>query len=436
MNFLILNQTIQRQHMRQANYMVIAGTLSACEFTRFTPLYSDRHRDVFFSQGSDGLDLIAMETQGISRSLTNLGIHGADATGYSDYSQGPSWTQRVMDEMKDMLLILNAEGRIAYSSLSCKLLTGHSVEQLTGQFISSFLHEHDKATFARELEEAIASGRPLRLHFRFGQPSSAFSILEAYGHPHIARQPVDLGNGKTGKRCDGVFLICRPYTTKTSQLLDSFLEHKMENIRLCQRIADLKREEEEDAKAIRLFSRQDSGDHQALAARQRRASVPSSESTLSHTNIHSSSAATEISGPQSDLVAIQPGADDMDSDSSSTDNVADKAPPAEEFTHIDGIEVITGLRYGDGERSQGLSTGDRRGRLVQYDIDITTASDQHNRSSQEHNRRKKVKAGYMCADCGTYDSPEWRKGPKGPKTLCNACGLRWSKKEKKRHRSS
>lgn len=33
---------------------------------------------------------------------------------------------------------------------------------------------------------------------------------------------------------------------------------------------------------------------------------------------------------------------------------------------------------------------------------------------------------------GTLDSPEWRKGPSGPKTLCNACGLRWAKKEKKK----
>jgi hypothetical protein len=33
---------------------------------------------------------------------------------------------------------------------------------------------------------------------------------------------------------------------------------------------------------------------------------------------------------------------------------------------------------------------------------------------------------------GTLDSPEWRKGPTGPKTLCNACGLRWAKKEKKK----
>ncbi|CAO3610342.1 unnamed protein product [Mucor hiemalis] len=49
-------------------------------------------------------------------------------------------------------------------------------------------------------------------------------------------------------------------------------------------------------------------------------------------------------------------------------------------------------------------------------------------------RRKKHKGAdeYVCADCGTTSSPEWRKGPHGPKTLCNACGLRWAKKNKKR----
>lgn len=38
----------------------------------------------------------------------------------------------------------------------------------------------------------------------------------------------------------------------------------------------------------------------------------------------------------------------------------------------------------------------------------------------------------FCHSAGTLESPEWRKGPNGPKTLCNACGLRWAKKEKKR----
>jgi len=38
---------------------------------------------------------------------------------------------------------------------------------------------------------------------------------------------------------------------------------------------------------------------------------------------------------------------------------------------------------------------------------------------------------FVCYTCGRTDSPEWRKGPTGPKTLCNACGLRWAKRIKK-----
>lgn len=40
-------------------------------------------------------------------------------------------------------------------------------------------------------------------------------------------------------------------------------------------------------------------------------------------------------------------------------------------------------------------------------------------------------SGHICAECHVVESPEWRKGPKGPKTLCNACGLRWAKKSRK-----
>ncbi|CEI97038.1 Putative GATA zinc finger domain-containing protein 14 [Rhizopus microsporus] len=38
-----------------------------------------------------------------------------------------------------------------------------------------------------------------------------------------------------------------------------------------------------------------------------------------------------------------------------------------------------------------------------------------------------VTATYKCQSCGTQSSPEWRRGPSGHKTLCNACGLRYSR---------
>lgn len=38
---------------------------------------------------------------------------------------------------------------------------------------------------------------------------------------------------------------------------------------------------------------------------------------------------------------------------------------------------------------------------------------------------------HLCVECGCTQSPEWRSGPTGKNTLCNACGLRHQKKEKK-----
>jgi len=34
-------------------------------------------------------------------------------------------------------------------------------------------------------------------------------------------------------------------------------------------------------------------------------------------------------------------------------------------------------------------------------------------------------AGKVCANCRTQKTPLWRNGPLGPKTLCNACGVRY-----------
>ncbi|KAL0090851.1 GATA-type zinc finger transcription factor [Phycomyces blakesleeanus] len=42
----------------------------------------------------------------------------------------------------------------------------------------------------------------------------------------------------------------------------------------------------------------------------------------------------------------------------------------------------------------------------------------------------------VCVRCNTSSSPEWRRGPNGHKTLCNACGLRYSRLLSKQWRKS
>ena len=39
--------------------------------------------------------------------------------------------------------------------------------------------------------------------------------------------------------------------------------------------------------------------------------------------------------------------------------------------------------------------------------------------------------GKRCAHCNTQTTPLWRNGPDGPKTLCNACGVRDNRRHAK-----
>ncbi|KAJ2980654.1 hypothetical protein NQ176_g2505 [Zarea fungicola] len=47
-------------------------------------------------------------------------------------------------------------------------------------------------------------------------------------------------------------------------------------------------------------------------------------------------------------------------------------------------------------------------------------------------RRGRAAPPDLCHSCNRIDTPEWRRGPDGARTLCNACGLHYAKLERKR----
>jgi len=55
---------------------------------------------------------------------------------------------------------------------------------------------------------------------------------------------------------------------------------------------------------------------------------------------------------------------------------------------------------------------------------------------RKRGRKSIDKSALCCSACKTSVTPEWRKGPKGRNSLCNACGLRWSKVAKPDQSSS
>ena len=359
-----------------------------------------------------------------------------------EFTKRRNWSQRVLEELRDLLYILTPDGRLLYISPSAKLLTGYTQAELLGKLISDFIHPDDSSLFVREFNESIATGNTLRFFYRFRTPEDTYRIFECHGHPHLTNgttSPELTGRpvGSVGY-CRGFFMMARPYPTKNSELLDSFLEHKIENVRLQSRIAALKREEADDIEAQTEHYHKQPGSAAVKTPSNSAERTPASPSANSKSDVNDFGGMPPPTKPTVSNIALTREALDEANAFDLPDSIRDKMARYEGSSHVDSIEMFTGLRYREGERSHGISTGGTSPALIRGDagihIPIDKSDSRYGGTSHSDKKSKKVKSAdeYVCTDCGTLDSPEWRKGPKGPKTLCNACGLRWAKKEKKK----
>jgi PAS domain S-box-containing protein len=323
----------------------------------------------------------------------------------TEFTKRRNWSQKVVEELKDFLHILTPDGRMVYLSPSCKYLTGYTPDELVGKFIVDFIHLDDSGIFVREFNESIASGNPLRFFYRFRKKEGTYTIFESHGHPHLTSEAAAFGPNNAAGFCRGFFMMARPYPTKNAALLDSFLEHKIENERLTKRINDLKREEEEEA--------EDAQTHW-LKKQEGRSENRSESDTVATTSVTTSVPTHMKTNP--DVLAMPPPAkpsamnialtrqnlEDANA-SSKPDSINDKMARYEGATHIETIEMLTGLRYQDGERSQGISTGDMSPALIRGDAGIAIPIDKDSRAGD---KKKKIKLPdeYVCTDCGLSSS--------------------------------
>ncbi|KAK5992678.1 Cutinase gene palindrome-binding protein [Cladobotryum mycophilum] len=341
----------------------------------------------------------------------------------TEFTKRRNWPAKVVEELKDVLQILDANGRIKFASPSVMNLVGYTPEEVQDHFLKDYIHPDDQGVFVSELNESIASGNPLRMFYRFKKRDGSWAIFETVGHAHIAPARFAPNPNNQSPFCQAVFMMARLYPTKNAHLLDSFLEHKIENERLKRRIAELRREEEADA---------DEANKQWMHSQEGRSDITPSEGTGVSASTFYHGGSSERSMMSTDMRPLNPALTRENLEGvtgSKPDSLRDKMARYEGSSHTDTIEMLTGLRYLEGERSRGITTGNASPILIKGDAGIAIPLD------RPGDKKKKLKTAeeYVCTDCGTLDSPEWRKGPSGPKTLCNACGLRWAKKEKKRN---
>ncbi|OIW26185.1 cutinase gene palindrome-binding protein [Coniochaeta ligniaria NRRL 30616] len=346
----------------------------------------------------------------------------------TEFTKRRNWPAKVVEELKDVLHILDANGRVKHVSPSVLPLTGFTPEELQDQLLKRYIHPDDVGVFVAEMNESIATGTPLQIFYRLQKKDGTYAIFEAVGHAHIAAAKYAPNPSNQSAFCQAVFMMARPYPTKNTGLLDSFLEHKIENERLQRRIAGLRREEAEDAEES-----QRTWGHSQPGGSEMGASVDTFQTGQTATPMYLGSGVDNSMPPPQKPASSNSALTRENLEGvagSRPDSIREKMARYEGATHADTIEMLTGLRYQEGERSKGITTGNASPTLIKGDAGIAIPVDRDPRTG-EKKKKLKVAEEYVCTDCGTLDSPEWRKGPSGPKTLCNACGLRWAKKEKK-----
>ncbi|GAA5878067.1 hypothetical protein JCM1840_001732 [Sporobolomyces johnsonii] len=280
-----------------------------------------------------------------------------------------NWSQHILESIEDFMQVLTPDGTFVFASPSVDGLCGYDPEELRGQSLFSFLHPSDIDPFKREffaaLRSSSSSPQSLTCHYRFRTKDDRHVLFEVTGHPYFTE-------GDAQPKC--FFAMARPYPSRAIAKLDSFLELKMENERLRQELLVLYEE------------------------------IESEGSSMGGSGFASSSESAVNSTP-----AYPPPGEAFDAPSSAT--LSSVIDPSTGLIRTSELIPSTSNTYG--ALGIGISANGKKG------------------DGQGDKKRKKQNgvsdSDLVCRDCGRTDSPEWRKGPDGPKTLCNACGLRYAK---------
>jgi PAS domain S-box-containing protein len=320
----------------------------------------------------------------------------------TEFTKRRNWPAKVVEELKDLLQILDADGRIKYVSPSVTTLTGYQPDEILDRFLREFIHPDDVGVFTAELNESIATGNTLRIIYRMKKKDGTDAKFEVVGHAHIASAKFAANPNNKSPFCQAVFMMARQYPTKNAGLLDSFLEHKIENERLKRRIAELRREEQDDFEdAHRNWPQSREGESEITPSEGTMATNSNATPYYNNPDSHghgSERGSLNIALTGENLEKIAGGR---------PDSLREKMARYEGNSSADTIEMLTGLRYQEGERSLGITTGNASPTLIKGDAGIAIPMDRDPRTG-EKKKKLKVAEEYVCTDCGEFNRlPLW-----------------------------
>ncbi|KAH7889540.1 white collar 2 type of transcription factor [Phlebopus sp. FC_14] len=309
-----------------------------------------------------------------SKPSTNSSSLASNSPSTFEFTKRKRWADLLIHELSEAIIfVLSNDAKIWFCGRAVTELLGWRDAELIDCNICDFVNTEDLHAFRNAFEDSLRTRTEMnsyvRLKTRNDHPPpnapQAEILFEIKGYPHY------IENESTA-RC--FFAVAKPYPSRNVAMLNTFLELKIENERLQQRLAELRV----------------------------RAPSPGPPSEAIYTL--GSSFTTRSIAPS---VAPRP-----------LDTPGSYYTPNQRKVSYDDIQ---------GNQMRG---GYESVSVQQFRVSGPLPPDDD--AGEDVARRKKLRKLhmtelYVCVTCGRTDSPEWRKGPQGPKTLCNACGLRWAK---------
>ncbi|KAH0284587.1 hypothetical protein KCU62_g8181, partial [Aureobasidium sp. EXF-3399] len=285
----------------------------------------------------------------------------------------------------------------------CLALTSLTPEHFVGNHIATFMHYDDLPVFLEEFKASSLSGQPWRFQHRLRKADDTFAVFESAFSPFLDTSAAQTAGFHGLHKC---VMTVRPYSHPSAVLLDSYLEHITTQARLIQQLEDLRSEAEiledddDDEDKVEEAGEPEEEKEMADELRMQKTGVCAPNIANTKKKIHVKSETNNLSN---DLLRKAVLNSAMDNDRALSDRAVSKLQRTSGAGDI-GIQITVSR----------LETIRKTGSWAAKPCVAK--------------RRKNAKpCDHICVQCGTKDSPEWRTGSRGKKTLCNACGLRWAK---------
>ncbi|KZV96182.1 hypothetical protein EXIGLDRAFT_765562, partial [Exidia glandulosa HHB12029] len=275
---------------------------------------------------------------------------------------------------------LSVQGKVLFCTRSVRELLGYRETDLLDSNLVDYIHESDQNTYMWQLSQTLRTLREFDCVLRFREKRQTNSTTPPFKFMEVKAIPRVQDMTQT---CSCVVATCRPYPSKHMEVYQSIIDLKLENERLTKALAEQPEVQVEPHTAPLVQS------------------------------------SWRPSSPQYTRYAPPPGLPPFMQSSQSLPNVLD-------FTGMMPLNFNTVLPSLGPPlvAAPGPSSSRIDAPLVHVQRSSTMDVDHYEQPKKKRRTFKQL----VCSDCGRTDSPEWRKGPLGPKTLCNACGLRYSKK--------